>query len=65
MVCHLPLVFKQIFVSSNYDLEALRSIMIIVTDDGGRILWLSTEALKIEDKQTKQPVRFTPETASY
>ena len=65
MVCHLPLVFKHIFVSSNYDLEALRIIMIIVNDDGGRILWLSTEALKIEDKQTKQPVRFTPETASY
>ena len=41
-------------MSSNYDLEALRIIMIIVNDDGGRILWLSTEALKIEDKQTKQ-----------
>lgn len=46
-------------------LRLSRIIMIIANDDGGIILWLSTEALKVEDKESKQPVRFTPETASY
>lgn len=38
--------------------------MIVVNDDGGKDLVVRL-TLKIEDKQTKQPVRFTPETTSY
>lgn len=39
------------FESSVIMIEALRIIMIVVNDDGGRILWLGTEVLKIKSKQ--------------